>query len=789
VLITIDNFDGLGPLDYTGSVTPEGPITVQRALNTPSHCTVEIIVGVRGLALPARRAKVTVSAESGEFLFTGYLATEPVRIYAGDGTTGAVYKARLSAISEDWLLDGQSSGGSTYNATSLRLTGQELIARLASRAQAGFANPLFVSSGNTFLSGEFTPLETAPWSTNAGSAAGSVYSSYQTLNGQIVLQQAGSVTHTYSDADGTLAVAELQTSATRELANDVTLSGEEEPADYVQEVFLGDGDTSVFELNEPIFRGSHRTILADSFKEAAFDMTQWNVADPGSHFGLTSAGLTMSGGNGTDGQTIFSAMDSVEMGGSVVVELSGVVFGAASDGMLAAMYEGIPILENCFAGFRIRQSSGVTVLVPVVSGAEVGTVFTPLPDQRYTLRLRLHCAEVQRVMQRYYCMVDGVIQSFGSASGVPAAMDVVFELVDEDSSSNSPAIVLYDSVSEGALLTSSPAACVFTVANATQLFGSIASVSVTRPSTAWIESTLPNGTKQTRLIGRAGQGVDCTTTYGTQVGATGKVTFFPGRVPVVGERIAVSYRRGKRAISRLADSSSIAAEAAAGTMGVSRWFGKVLQPAARSSGDVESAAQAVLAVSTSRTAAISGRYISTNPSQDIWPGDVLAITSDGVTSSFLIRSVVARDGGAQPEIMRYELKFANDWAAEWADGMGVKLNEVIASDALLPVKAATGTSQTLANLSQLSVTNITETAVSIDTGMEPPVGGGFEVRSDDGVSGDGVDAADLVLRSPARSFSIPRAAQVERFYVRMYDASTSLYSRFSSVVIVTASVG
>jgi hypothetical protein len=52
-----------------------------------------------------------------------------------------------------------------------------------------------------------------------------------------------------------------------------------------------------------------------------------------------------------------------------------------------------------------------------------------------------------------------------------------------------------------------------------------------------------------------------------------------------------------------------------------------------------------------------------------------------------------------------------------------------------------------------------------------------------------VDAADLVLRSPVSSFSIPRAAQVERFYVRMYDASTPpVYSRFSSAVFVNAPV-
>jgi hypothetical protein len=234
----------------------------------------------------------------------------------------------------------------------------------------------------------------------------------------------------------------------RELANDVTLSGAEEPAAYISESFEGDGTTTVFLLSEAAYRDTNRTLVLDSFNEAAFDAAQWMVNDPGSHVSLTSAGLTLNGGNGFDGQTTVEALDAVEMGGSVVAQLGGVMLAAASDGMLAGMYQGTPVLANCFAGFRVRQSvsgtGGVTVIVPVVNGVELGTVFTAVAGHAYTLRLRLHCVEMQRVQQRYYCMVDGVIEGFGSASGVSAPMDVVFELVDEGAASNTSATVLYD---------------------------------------------------------------------------------------------------------------------------------------------------------------------------------------------------------------------------------------------------------------------------------------------------------------------------------------------------------
>ena len=435
-------------------------------------------------------------------------------------------------------------------------------------------------------------------------------------------------------------------------------------------------------------------------------------------------------------------------------------------------------------------TGGVTVLVPVVNGVEVGTVFTPLAGHAYTLRLRLHCVEVERVQQRYYCMVDGVMQGFGSASGVPAPMDVAFELVDEGVASNTPATVLYDSGAVGLPVVSSPATCAFVVANSTQLFGSVGSVRVTRPGSLWVVSTLPSGAVQTRLDGAPGQGVDYQAEYGTAAGSPGKLTFFAGRVPVAGERVTVSYRGEQRAVARLASAGSIASEALSGAPGTCRWLGKVTAPVARSSVDCESAAQAVLASATSRTAAVAGSYTMVNPAQDIWPGDVLAVTSAGVTSSLLVRSVVVKDAHAVPEVREYQVAFANDWATEWADGIGLKLSEEIAADAYLPQTASSAPGLVLANLQQLTVTSLTGTALQVDAGRARPGGGGFEVRRSDWQFGVGVDAVDLVLRSPVRSFSIPRAAQVERFYVRMYDASTPpVYSRFSSAVFMNWPVG
>jgi hypothetical protein len=110
VRITIDNLDGWGAVDYTGAVHVEGPITVQRALNEPTRCTAEIVLGVQGLATPVRRGRVVVSDAAGNVMFTGYLATEPVREWVGEASEGPVYRARVTAVSDEWLLDNLGSG-------------------------------------------------------------------------------------------------------------------------------------------------------------------------------------------------------------------------------------------------------------------------------------------------------------------------------------------------------------------------------------------------------------------------------------------------------------------------------------------------------------------------------------------------------------------------------------------------------------------------------------------------------------------------------------------------------
>ena len=763
---TIDNLAGAGPLDYSATLSADAPLEIARTLNAPSRCTGAVILSSDPAAFPTptRRARVVVASDAGVTLFTGYIATTPVAECAGTGITGPVYRIAFSAVSDEWLLDKQSL---TLTGQGFAVAGGTLLSALADRTAAGLLTTAGVQPGKSI--GVFTPEPAKPWSTNAAAIANSTYSAYRALAGALSAQTIGTTIHALNfdegPADATLQIAALKTASIKELANDVTVSGAIEPTAFVTEMFQGDGTTSIFQLSEVPFRAAKPTLLADTFSQPAINLQTWNITDPGSHLCLGPNGLTLTGGTGADGLTTLAAIDQFELGGALVLTAANVQITTPSDGVLLGLYSGSVSRANCFAGYNVRQSAGATLLTPYVNGTEVGTSYTLLNSHTYTLQIRLHSLEMQRVLQTYYARVDGVIESFGGGL-VPVPVALVFDLVDQGNASNTPATILYDSGVADSVATS-PATCAFAAANSLSLTGSIGSVSAIQTGSMWITSTPPAAAPYTRLIGIAGEGVDCT------LSATGKVTFFAGRIPIPGELVTVSYRMRSRAVARLQDPASIASES-----GPSRWLGKVLRPLARSSADCEAAASAVLAFASDPSAALSGSYAAVNPAADIWPGDALALTANYQTLSTVVRTVTLTNGHAIPELLTYRIAFANDWA----ESLGIALSEAIAPDAYLPPTAASAPAQCLANLIALTVTSATTAALQIDAGANPPSGGGFEVRLRDWEFSP-TPGADLVLRSPTRTFTIPRSAQSERYYIRQYDASTPpLYSRLSAAI-------
>ncbi len=590
------------------------------------------------------------------------------------------------------------------------------------------------------------------------------------------LQPATAATHAVSLSEHAVRLHANTSAAER--ADDVTVTGAEEPVTYVTELFQGDGTTSTFALTQkPFARSGSTTVLADNFAGTQLRPAFWRLVDPGQHLGLGAGGLRMNGGNGLDGQTYMAAQQITELGGTLCAEMTGLLLQPGSDGVLLGMYENIVTLPNCFAGIRVKSAGGAQTLVAVVNGIEVGTSIGWSVGHSYTLRVRLHCAEMQRVLLSYQALVNGSVETWGGGLiGAPA--QIVVEVLDEGLASSTPATVLF-----AGAVSSSPARAIFAPVNSLALSGSAGSCSLKQQGSAWVTTTATSGTVTPRRPGTLDTGEDYVL-HGSAV------VFFPGRVPAPGELLTVRYRLGQRAQARLQSADAVTAVQQQGLPGLRQQACSVTGPEPLSASDCAAAAQALLGFYASPSYGLSGTCVMPNAiaQADVRPGDNMALPLGRTTVLAPAERVTIRTQHAVPEVLDFEVEFAQ----RVSNGLSFRVEDSLPNDAILP--APLYAVSTTASLPQLSVVVASTAALQVDAGADPPVGGGFEVRRHDGGWGPDIPGAppdsELVLRSPVRSFSVPRAAFYERFFVRMYDGSeVPVYSAKSSLVVTHLPVG
>lgn len=754
--ITIDNLDGNGALDYTGSLSGTASLTIERKLNQPSNCVVRIAQG--SLAVPASGARVVATADNGVVLFTGYAIAAPARLYAGMGTTGPAYVLEVSCLSDEILLDARVS---EKVIECVATSAGDLLTKITGRATTQ-AIPV---SGDATLTriGGFQPLAGKTWSKNVGALANAARASYSVVNNSMLFANVGDQVHILSESDASLDRGAFTGQRTRVAVNDVTVCGKEEPQAYVTEIFEGDGVTSTFQLGEsPLMEKA--ALLFDTFSGSTVDPQTWVSVDGGGHISLTSRGLTLGGGQGTGGASSVAAVDAVEMGGVLLIELGGLEVDSLGEGYFAGLSSGTVSAANLVGGFHVRPNGTSTVVAPIVLGVEAGATMTLQTGHTYTLRLRFHCKDRQRVLQSYIAgSASGAVQLGGDT--LTASADLVLEVQETTGGAQFPVIVLYDGS-----VTQVPTSCTPVVVDSVSFLGSIASFELTRPGEIWVSCTATASAAATQRLGTSAQ------TSQAKITSTGRLSFYSGYVPASGTVIRANYRVGGRAVARMTVPA---------LSPISSLILTAEHPVTRTSADCENAALALLSTSTWSDGAWKGTYACWNPHQsaDMWPGDLLQVEapSADMSSTLLLRSVAIRATSCVPELLNYTVAFAN----EWAEPLSLKMNEGAPLNAWLPPTALTA-STALVSARDLAVSSVSTTQIQVQAALTPPTGGGFEVRRSDWKFGAGA-GADLVLRSPVPNFTIVREAPVERYYVRMYDGATPPnYSRFSSAIFVNA---
>ena len=757
--------------DYTAALDAVHPLTIERKINAPSICELWLSLPSGGsLAAPSRFQTLAVTGDDGTIYFTGYIAVSPLPEYAGLGLEGPRYRTAIQAVSDELLLDQllmpPSAGTTQENAGAL-------LASLVTHAGSSALSTKGLSL-NTLV-GNFTPDRGANWSKSAGQAAGMARASYRVLGGAIALSSVQTTVHPLNETDGSLSLANLAFTAgvKRALANDVTVCGENEPVAYVTEYFLGDGSTTEFDLAaDPYFpSASESTIISELFNEPEINQSLWSVSGGAGYLTLGASGLAMNGGNGIDGQTLLTWIDPVEMGGTLLLEAVGVTLSPGSTGIVAGFFNSLETAANCTAGFQAtaQQGSGAVTLQPILQGSPAGTTYALNSSNQYTLRVRVHCPECHRAQAVYYSFGDsGLIAAGGQWSVAPGKIQM--EIQEFVNGVGATPVTLYDGA-----IASLPGVCMVAPASSINLIGTMRAVNLTNLGSGWVVSTPPNGGAYTRRVGTTAEAAEC------YLERTGKITFYNGYIPVAGEQIAVSYRSVGRAVGRAINAASQQALIQAGSPAVAAWIGSVTHPPARSSADCRNAALVMEQAAASVSALWSGTYKGNRNSfaTDVWPGDALLLTapSTSLNAEVVVRLVKVTYSPTYPDLVEYEIAFANDWA----DDLAIKTSMAVPDNAWLP---ANTNLTVLSNLNRLTVTALNGSTVTVNTGVTPPAGGGFEVRLRDFAFMPGEDPA-LVMRGPQQNLTFSRVSASGRFYIRMYDGSTPPnYSEFSTALFI-----
>lgn len=770
--LEIDNYYGAGLRDYTANIDASSAPRVIRKLNARAELRFNLLSEGSNFVVPVRGARVFLGRLNGQDVFTGYISAAPEFEYLGWGERGPAYRYSIVAESDEALLDEKRLPA---RSPFVARTAGDVLRQLAEDAVAGALNTSGVQDLDILPAYQSDPQLT--WSEHAARIATLARASYRAINGALLFTRVGASAYALDESDPTFSSQGLLLQPANAVLNDATIVGDIEPQDFVKDYFVGDGLTSRYHLSQNPFTRFNRTIFNEEYTTSAPDPTRWSVADPGGVVSTTFGKLQVAGGSGTDGVTTVSFVEKVELGGATILQHGDVVFNAASAGILGGLYLGNVLAANCIAGFQISPSGSDSQIQALVNGTIAGAPLATTAGHHCVLTTRIYSQEIYRLQQTFHSSVNPAGSGVGGAQ-VSADVRIVLEVHDIDPANPgtqvAPSTVLYDGVISGA-----PAFCTYALVNSPGLFCSIAFTRMIEAADTQVRSALPGQPYRTRLVGPLSSGGECNIYSGPVL------DFFSSYTPALNELIEVHYRGRGRAMARVTNPASIAAEARGADDGVRGAVRHARLPAARTSVDCENAALALLADQAG--AGWQGQYETWSDflpggASDIFPGDALNINvpSRGALFQAMVNEVEITCKDLAGEHSVYQIKFADAGARN----LGFEFEEAKTSSSLnvLPITEAQAGTTTLPDLTSAAITSVASTTASIDAGVAPPSGGGFEVRWSDFGRGPYNDQ-NLAGRFTTQTFTLPRLAKVQDYFLRQFDGSTPpTYSRFSAAL-------
>ncbi|MGO9086565.1 MAG: hypothetical protein ACLQBK_15155 [Candidatus Sulfotelmatobacter sp.] len=774
--LTIDNLQGLGLVDYTAALDGTVAPRVERKINQPSQLRCSLVANSGGFVTPVAGARVSLTKANGSFVFTGYLTQAPRFEYVGWGQQSPVYRYDLMAESDEVLLDEKALPN---RAPFVNRTAGAALRQLAQDLLPGGFDTSAVQDVDTLAAYAVNPEK--KFSYHAAEIAVAARASYRAMNGALALAGVGAAAYAINESDANFSPTGLKLKCPNAPANDVTVIGLDEPQAYVRDYFVGDGLSLRFYLSQTPFQQSKPALIDEEYLGSGLDGTTWVVNDPAAAISVTAQTLQVNGGTGQDGQTAVRFIEQIELGGALELQHGDVSLAGASQGVLGGLYAGAVSAAGCLAGFQVTPSGAGSNIQALIQGAATGPVVATTAGHRYVLTTYLYSMEVYRAGETYHSSAHPAGSGRGGAA-IAADVRFVLKVQDIDPSNPAtmvaPATVLYDGVIQNA-----PGFCTYALVNAMSMQCSIAYTYAAHISLAEVRTALQNASYVTQLVGSLSDGAEC------EIASSTSLDFYPQYVPALNTLIVASYRGSGRAVAEVVNSASVAAlhnGADDGTRGLVR---SMKTPSARTQADCENAALAIL--DDAGEAAWSGGYETWSDflpgdAADIFPGDAVAVNvpSRNAVFSAIVRQVTIDVADPADDRGMYTIEFANDLAAPLAYQDAASATTIPLQD--MPAQLSTGqvAAYYLANLNEAQITAVSSTTVNVDAGMAPASGWGIEVRAHDygwGASND----RNLLGRFSAQTFSLPRPARTQNYFLRLYDSSSPpRYSRYAAALHV-----
>jgi len=207
------------------------------------------------------------------------------------------------------------------------------------------------------------------------------------------------------------------------IINDVTVVGQVEPQDYVQEYFIGTGLQSSFQLIDSVFGADSSILIDESFGSSSIDTSKWNVRDnAGQCLQILNGYLNCLGGSGDGSFDVnLQSICPLPMEGNLRFTHGEFDF-LGGNGVVGSLWTGA--VNSSFSGCLYGVAVNGSTLNPVCNGTGDASQVVPVSlTKRYCIRTVARFTRMHRTTQPYsYIDSAGVVQV---VNGVSAGADTV----------------------------------------------------------------------------------------------------------------------------------------------------------------------------------------------------------------------------------------------------------------------------------------------------------------------------------------------------------------------------